>query len=349
MRLWESAAALGVLAIATGCGGATKSSGGSGSPSTTNVSAETACGDIFDTDFGTGCDFVVPPASELARERVRYISLCESALDLTGEVITASDLEACAQALKATGGCARATNEPAACVFPNVGGLPGGSTCADDGQCSSGQCVPSSGSNLCGGCAAATPAGQDCSASDCTANTVCVGTPAVCQAVNYGSAGDACDSGANRCAPGLTCSTVTMLCAVPAGVDAPCHTQSDCDSTLLCGPSTQVCQSRGTAGQSCATDAECVGSLGCVPDAQGQTQCGAVTWASSGQTCGGTVRCLVGQCSVASGVAANSQGVCPDVIPDGQPCSLGESSATCDVFSECTGGTCILGEMPGCP
>ena len=86
-------------------------------------------------------------------------------------------------------------------------------------------------------------------------------------------------------------------------------------------------------------------ALGCVPGPCSSSgarigcsesgTCASVRWAGSGETCDGyATRCLVGPCSVSP---AQSQGTCPAVVPEGQPCAvaaLSASAPTCDTFAQ---------------
>jgi hypothetical protein len=67
------------------------------------------------------------------------------------------------------------------------------------------------------------------------------------------------------------------------------------------------------------------------------------TWAESGGTCGDTVRCIVGTCPAGQG----NTGICPTVIPDGQPCGT-DNGETCDVEAECRNGSCALLSSVSC-
>ena len=350
----RGAVALAVAVFASGCGSGTTGSGMTGSATSGSASqvtaSEMACGDWFDATMGAGCRRVALPAAELARERARYVVLCQSWLGLPGQPISVSAFEVCAQAMKASGGCTGGANLAAACSFPATGALSDGASCADSGQCSSGVCTLRAGSANCGTCAAATPVGQSCSTTDCVGPLVCAGQPPTCQTPRRGAAGAACDTGANGCAPGLTCNRVTNVCSVPSGVGAVCGNANDCDATLVCSLTSLTCQPPGTAGAPCAVDADCGGGLGCLPNSKSAMQCGTIVgWASSGEPCDTATRCIVGSCDLPTGASADEQGTCPDVIPDGQPCSPTQYGQTCDVYAVCSGYSCTLGEPQACP
>jgi hypothetical protein len=325
LRLRE-AIAVAIALFVPGCGGATQADG----PATS--AAETACGDFFDENFGARCSGAMLPASELARVRTRYLAVCESTLNLPGTGVAASDLEACAHALKATGGCGGESNEPAECALPNTGSLSIGASCLDGAQCASGFCsITSTG---CG---------------TCMASQV---PPA-----HYGLEGDACgraqpivalDAGGppqELCAAGLTCNSITLDCAAPAPAGVACYNTSDCEPTLICRGGT--CAAPGSAGQACEYEDDCGRNLSCIPTAQG-LQCGSVEWASAGEPCDQTTPCLVGACDVdnLSGGGSNPAPVCPTVLADGAACTPED---LCDAFATCINGRCTLEDSEICP
>jgi hypothetical protein len=348
----RTSVALGVAIVTAGCGSATSGSATSGSAtsgSATSGSApsatalETACGNFFDASVGAGCGGPVRPAAELARERARFVVSCASGYSLPGITITAA-FEACAQAMKAAGGC-----NTVACDFRSPGTLSDGSICASSEQCASGVCTVAAGSTHCGACAAATPVGQSCRDTDCIGPVACAGQPPTCEALTYGGAGAACDSGPNLCAPGLTCNTATATCSPPAGLGEPCDPVNGCNPAFTCNSTTLTCQPLGTVGEPCADDADCASGLGCLPNSKGAMQCGTIVgWAHSTEACDGATRCLVGDCGLPSGASEDTQGTCPLVIADGEPCGASNSDPICDVYAECVNGTCILGAPPSC-
>ena len=73
-------------------------------------------------------------------------------------------------------------------------------------------------------------------------------------------------------------------------------------------------------------------------------KCASVGYATSGAPCGflptGPTICTPGDCNVTDVV--NLTGKCPAVIPDGQACSLGDKSKTCDEFATCDNMVCTL-------
>jgi hypothetical protein len=274
--------------------------------------------------------------------RQRYEQVCAHALALPGTNLTADQVSACVSAYGARG--CRDFNALSGCNVP--GTLAGGASCATGTQCQSSSCSKSSSSAdggsvtpACGTCDALIPDGQPCggtargqcsSASRCETAT----TPPFCAAVIVGDVGSSCSQA--PCKAGLFCNPTTMLCAFPGGAGAACTDTTGCTYPLSClgTPPNQTCQSPQRAGAPCTIDSDCSSGLGCDPMAR---QCGAIGWASSGQPCGGLVRCLVGNCS-----ASMTSGQCPVVIADNQPCTSSTGSATCDTFASCINGTCTL-------
>jgi hypothetical protein len=299
-----------------------------------------ACGDVFDSVYGGLCQQPPIPADELARIRPRYIASCESTYGLPGIGTTANDLEACAAAER--GGICGAVPAPKACE-PLTGTRAVGAPCNEAAQCAAGDCAFSDGGN-CGVCVATTPLGQPCTrsgASHCAGDSICTAASeggTVCVAVTLGDAGAGCGTEFAVCEPGLYCDDTTMSCAVPATVDEPCSQGTACMTPLICvGAPSGACQQPGEAGASCQSTADCEPGLGCSGG-----QCVVLVWAMPGQSCSALAPCLVGDLGACPVSSSTSQGTCPAIIADGQPCDPSDYAASCDTFATCFGGTCAL-------
>jgi hypothetical protein len=337
MRIWlkgiGTALAAGAIA-ATACGGSTAGPSGGGS---------SACERYFDTLFAN-CMGAAPPAAELARQRARFEKACANALALPGISVTPAALDACSSAVEAHG-CNGAFQGP--CSF-GPGALADGAHCASPDQCMSdsctaGQTTGNGTASACGTCVA----GSMCGTSVCAANTVCItnSTGASCAPITFGSAGAACDGLKAQCNPGLVCSQVSHTCAQPGVMGDTCAAPIDCGGSLICSLGLQgmpsTCQPRGAAGAPCQSDGDCTPSFGC--DDTSHT-CVTLNWASAGQACGSTTRCLVGSCQN----NGTSGSTCPTVIADGQPCNGNNVTQTCDTLAECV-GTCEILGATACP
>jgi hypothetical protein len=337
MRIWlrgiGTALAAGAIAV-TACGGSTVGSGGGGS---------SACERYFDARIGN-CAGPVPPAAELARERARFDQACANALALPGISVTAAGLDACSSAIQAHG-CNVAFQ--GVCNF-GPGSLADGAHCASSEQCMSENCTAGQSTNgsplmACGTCVA----GSMCGSTVCAANTVCVanGSGQSCAPISFGSAGATCDGQQAQCNPGLVCSQMSHKCAQPGAMGSPCFSPADCADSLICpvGPQGMgtMCQNRGPAGAACYSDTDCTPDLGCD---YSSNKCVTLNWASAGQPCGATTRCLVGSCPNSSTTSAT----CPTVIADGQPCNGNDLTQTCDILAACT-GTCQIIGATACP
>ena len=217
--------------------------------------------------------------------------------------------------------------------------------------------------NFSAGC----PTGSIC----LTADTSAALPTYTCTAVVEGDVGAVCDDIAASCKPGLYCAG--GRCAQLAGAGAPCgegvltHSEpGGCAAPLGCeGVGAEATCTSGAVGASCLNDFDCSVGLGCVPVGAcatgGQTarigcsqsgQCVAISWAESGQPCTLATRCRIGSCVFGGGFAPEAQnmdgslaaGVCPMLVPDGQPCRTG----TCDTFSACFAGKCGLVDSVVC-
>ncbi|HLK38745.1 MAG TPA: hypothetical protein VKU41_18410, partial [Polyangiaceae bacterium] len=256
---------------------------------------------------------------------------CVIQWSLPGMTVTAADIEACADGLSAD------CTTP--CRLPPAGTLPTGAPCnpGGGGQCRSGTCVqvqlPDGGYPACGVCASSLSAGQACGTDPQAA-----------------------------CTPGLFCSgSTSRSCAPHAAAGSPCSAAVPCATDLACSPSDHVCEAKKALGATCSADQECAQALPCrggtcAPRADAGAPCTPSGYSSPcdfgltcdratstcvpfggspGDKCGaGLPACVLGTCSKA--------GVCPRVIPDGQPCPT-DDTATCDVAAECgRDGTCSI-------
>ena len=293
-------------------------------PPGSDASVANACDDLFNA--WVACSLVLPAAA--AHDAPRYRQLCEIQVALPGSTTTVAEIEACARAYT--------TDCSTTCQLPNTGTLPAGAPCdlTWNLQCQSGSCVqvPDAGSSGCGACAATIPIGQGCgpgassASSACAPGSYCAGT---CTAL--GAVGAPCTT-RSVCQPGLTCSSAEQ-CATPVMLGGACQADIDCAEGFPCVAGT--CALRGDAGAHCTEsgwDTPCDYGLVCdtttstcvVPTVQPDGACGA-----NGQAC------IYGSCA---------EGVCPTIIPDGQPCPT-SPTAMCDVEAECDpAGNC---EIPG--
>jgi hypothetical protein len=237
----------------------------------------------------------------------------------------------------------------------------------------------------CGACEPLVAVGQVCGhdtfSAGCPADAICLTKDTTsslstytCTAVTKGDLGAACDDLAALCKPGLYCAAQTGQCARLGAAGARCGEgptppgwAGGCVAPLGCVglPGASICGT-GSAGAFCLTDSDCASELGCVPGPCSSTiarigcsasgTCAPITWAAAGERCSETlVRCLVASCNFGSPFPVPRaedggvfSGTCPTVIPDGQPCKVNDSSATCDTFSECFEGKCALLDSAGC-
>ncbi len=336
------------LSFVAACGSSSTAGpdGGGAADGGGSVGTGNGCWDYFDFVFGGGCNGPVLPDAELARQRARFLSECQALLALPGQGLTANALETCAQGVHASDQC-RFTDLAAGSCPSNymTGSLPAGASCVDSHQCQSGTCqfAPATRTDAgtvaaaCGMCTSFVPLGQPCTLSGgmaCASDAACTGSPPVCTPIQFGSpAGTTC-TGANACQIGLYCAPGTGKCTVPGGAGASCADTGQCGPRLYCISGT--CQPPREVGTSCPGNIACDYPLTC---SSSTMQCTPTTWASSGQPCNETTRCLVGNCSA---------GVCQTVIPDGQPCATSQAS-TCDAFAQCTAGICQTSAAAVCP
>jgi hypothetical protein len=331
------------IGLAVACGGSA-TGGGRGS-------AGGSCSNFFDAVFASDCLGPVPRADELARQRARFIGLCENELALPGQAIAAGQLDACASAFGA-GSCRATATTSQACAFGH-GALADGAACQTDTQCQSGICKNAS---PCGMCAPAIPVGQACGGNTggtCAQGSACQFSAqsapgGQCVMVSYGNEGASCDGSAARCSGSLYCDLSTHKCTAPGGAGSACQASEACTGQLVCTGAPKSCQVRQPVGSPCQGRDECGPGLVC----PGFThQCSQMTWVSAGQPCSDTALCAVGPCPAgASGPGGAPVGAaCPTVIADGKPCNTRDLTTTCDAFASCQNGICTLPGSAVCP
>ena len=74
--------------------------------------------------------------------------------------------------------------------------------------------------------------------------------------------------------------------------------------------------------------------------------CAKRTLGKAGEKCNQQeLGCAVGSCDIA---ADASEGTCPKVIADGQPCTPDTAGETCDAFARCADGICQIPDPKRC-
>jgi hypothetical protein len=351
---WIRLGAAALAALATLAGLAVSCGGGRSDDSSAARVAADACGAFYDEVLMGHCATgAMPPASEVARERTRFVQLCQHAMSLPGNGMTPDQLGACAAA-QGTASC-DAYVLPSACHI--TGSRHAGAPCNTGWQCESGSCTyaiasaadgGASAFDGCGTCTAVAAVGQSCADSGCVQGSACEpsrgGKPPTCVAVESGQAGARCDGAAALCAASLYCDPGSHTCKAAGGASAPCADSSRCVAGLACigPPGAGTCQAPAADGGGCQSDDGCAPGLVCLHE-----RCASVTWASSGQPCGGATRCLVGSCRLDEASGAQ-HGSCPTVIADGQPCDDAGTASMCDELSFCVKGVCTLEGSAAC-
>jgi hypothetical protein len=203
----------------------------------------------------------------------------------------------------------------------------------------------------CGACGNACPAGQVCSAGQCS--TSCQPNETLCGSdggadaaspycantqtdqANCGGCGNACPAGqacsAGQCA--TTCQPNETQCSPDGGASYCANTSTDGQNCGTCGnacPAGQVC-SKGGCSTVCATGLAVCGNQ-CIDLQSDRDHCGSCSGAcAAGQTCSSGQCCSVGYsfCS----------GACIDTYDDSNNC--GGCGVTCSGSTPvCAGGTC---------
>jgi hypothetical protein len=344
----------GIVAAALACNCSSSSGGGAGG-------SGGVCDDYFNIFTGRACGLVTLPDSELARLQPRFEKECAASLGLPGVTFTSANIEACLQAVKAANCNIEAADHIDSCKS-TPGTLAANTPCLASDQCQSGNCIYPQifgegggivGQAPCGKCSAAAQLGQSCANAigadggtgvqvDCVSGTACDSTSRTCVTISSGGVGAPCGSGTQVCNQGLYCTfkpgTAMSTCQQPIAQGMPC-TGYDCASGLTCNASTMTCVPQGQAGAACTQSGDCARGLGCP---QATKVCTSITYASAGQPCDGDAAlCLVGFCPFPTPLAdAGTVKVCPNVIADGQPCTV--TGATCDTFSSCISGVCTI-------
>jgi len=300
--------------------------------------SSTICGRFFDAF--AACGAISPyPSAEIERIRARYEQACASQLSLPGKSIATEQLEACLQEYRSFH-CDGSRMRSIVCRAAR-GTFPNGAACNDGDQCRSTRCAlerPDGGeASACGTCTNTIEEGQPCGdGGSCVSGTKCdslSSTPS-CKAIAYGEVGAACGTSAapSPCKDGLVCFS-TSICQEPGGSGAECTYRAECKADLTCLQ--DRCAAPAQADERCSANNDCAKGLACDLDAM---KCVQRSWARAGETCGGSIECIVGSCQT----IGDSPPSCPRVIPDGQPCTSGNRAETCDSFANCVGGTCVL-------
>lgn len=294
------------------------------------------CGAYFDAVFAKPCTGPRLPDDEAGRLRRRFEAICVGSMSLPGSGMTGDLLQACASAIVT--GCGGPSSAAQACDV--AGTLAGGAACNESFQCLSGSCFRSAPvgdaglSTTCGQCQPLARLGEPCSG-PCADGTCDYTKPTpTCVAVTRGDAGAACDGLSLQCSGGLYCTGST--CAPLPAAGAACGPNGECAPPTACVART--CALPGGVGAICGVDQDCAAGLGCSAATEA---CGEIQWAGAGQPCGGLTRCLVGDC-------AGDTMTCPTVLDDGQACSTGDLSTTCDTFAKCVGGACVAEDSVVC-
>ncbi len=382
------------LVIVAGCGGSlSHATGGADAGTDVGVAGEGGGGDASEAGSADVCgaffdafvaceDPTVPgdaipspllPASEVARVRGRYETVCAAEMALPGTAFTASAVAACTAAIQSEG-CISGEADPA-CSFSGTSAS--GASCADpalNDQCGD-ACVlytqTDAGTfSLRQPCALAPFDTNGCGASaECNVAApqpdggygtgTCIALTIVGAGQGCATFGTVCDAGTYCYSPSNTGTDWTCTpagkagdaCPLQAGTTIRLPVRGSCAAPLFCSvpgdAGAGTCQAPGGSGASCEQDSECAAGLGCVPPAEPPRPgtCGTVTFVAAGQTCGGSARCLRGNCP--PGGAGEPTPTCPAVTADGQPCPTNggglPSLGSCDAYATCINGTCTLG------
>ena len=241
----------------------------------------------------------------------RAVLACMPAVGAAGSTLSATQVEQCAQAVKAES-CEQFldNNQPSACTY--TGSLALGATCGTDSQCVTGYCrlgLP----GACGTCATRAQAGQgwtDGGRPSCLSDADCVATLV--------------------CAMGV--------CVGPAPAGAACSLQQPCQRTLGCIAG--KCAPPVPVGGACTTPTDCDGAHGAACNTNTRT-CVAIATVTTGQVCGivngGLTDCIGG--ATCGNVSATLQGTCHQPAADNAPCGpdIGcMAPAVCAPNARCT-------------
>ena len=240
-------------------------------------------------------------------KRSATASGCVGSFALLGTSRTVERLEACTSATNRATCAEWLDNDPialAACIA-KPGSLSNGTGCGSDAQCQSGNCRLS---DECGVCGPARGAGDTC-------------------------------SGADGCAPGLSCNN--LVCGRAKGAGETCDSRADCPNSLACNDG--HCASPRSAGENCTEDAcDAHAGLYCANGVCRTTQ-----YAAPGQHCdwANGLDCAAGGFCRSTGTS--SQGTCVAPAKDGESCD-DEQGPRCSAWATCTGGHCKLANPATC-
>lgn len=341
---------------------------------------DTACDHYFLANLRlTLCDEPPLPQARVDALRVRYRAVCKARLSLNGSAESTRTLDTCSARIDSLR-CGETVDDHS-CDVLVPGALDDGAVCAVDAQCASTYCDPSPAVPVvldagatgvgCGRCAASIPSGNRCGplvAGQCISGTRCFGGVCTVQTVTDEGARCASDTGGQSapCRSGLSCrfqlSTRDYRCLPRGAVGDECGSTTDCqrglscltgESIARCAPPTPEGAPCGGAVAACEPGTVCApatGDAGAPSDSSGVTQlvCRRVTRAAAGEACDGVATiCVDGACAreaTGSGLA----GICPTVIPDGQPCAPNDALHVCDLWAECLDGVCKIPDPGVC-
>ncbi len=241
----------------------------------------------------------------------RAVLACVPALGAVGSTLNPSQVDQCAQAIKAES-CEQFldNDQPSACTY--TGSFALGATCGTDSQCTTGYCrlgLP----GACGECAVRAQAGQtgpDGGRPACLSDADCMATLV--------------------CAMGV--------CVGPSPAGATCSLQQPCQRTLACVAG--KCAAPLPVGAACALPTDCDVTHGAACNTITKT-CVAIATAASGQPCGivngGLTDCIGG--ATCGNVSPTLQGTCHQTAADDAPCGpdIGcLAPAVCAAGARCT-------------
>jgi hypothetical protein len=287
------------------CSGGSGGSSSTGSPPHTSADLAGACQNLFDQQaaYTDACFYYFGPGPEQAA----FVKLCLDVAGAPGSLVTAGDIDACANELGALQ-CVGWSEYPSCfggstLLFPGndkAGAFPADVPCIAGLQCTSGHCRLTDGP--CGVCRRGRTLGDTCSTpGDVCLDSSCVkgicghqGTLPGGECFEYG--------GSSNCQQGLFCRSVHGF-----------------DGTGVCVPRAQAC-----AG--CQDTSECAQALSCEGG-----QCVPTRYLPNGASCGSGPRQCASECI---------DGVCRQrklAQKEGEPCSVYDS---CDVGLRCDGAVC---------
>ena len=313
--------ATGGSAGATGGSSGTTSAGGAGGGGATPASACAAWATTFCAKISMCTKLVDLAYGDLTICAKDVAESCLAKLTADGSSVTVANQESCTAAYK-TATCADVDAGVSACVEP-PGKRPPGSPCLESSQCDSKSCAhdPASTSS-CGKCAKLVGVGQPCGPG--------VGT---------------CD-GDNFCG--------TNGCYKPTPAGGACYSDAQCATGLSCGVSGGPCHTSGLIGEACGPKIDdCNFAKGAVCN-PGSAKCEAATFAfKSGDKCGfdssNGHRTVCGAGLSCSNNGDIKLGLCQKAtLAEGQSCTVGSGSPSCEHSLVCVGGVCSLPSKVSC-